>query len=84
MLPHASVAKNSPATSAAYLDIPSVYVLCDDDQATPVFFQQKMVDDVRSEGAMMETEKINTSHSSFMANPSWVAALIRRTAGEQL
>ena len=84
MLPHATAAKNSPAISAAYLDIPSVYVLCEDDQATPLFFQQRMVDDVRSEGAMMETERVNTSHSSFMANTSWVAALIRSTAGEQL
>ncbi|KAJ5675471.1 alpha/beta-hydrolase [Penicillium macrosclerotiorum] len=80
--PHAWATKNAPATSAAYLQIPSAYLLCEEDRAIPLAVQQLMVDRAQQKGAKIETEKISTAHSPWLAAPDQVAAYIRKHAGE--
>lgn len=82
--PHAWATKISPATSAAYLDIPASYLLCEEDRAIPLFVQELMVDKARQKGAQIETEKVKTGHSPWLVIPDEVAAYIKKQAGEKI
>lgn len=79
--PHAWVTKNSPATGAAYLEIPSSYLLCEDDRAIPLAAQEAMVEKARQKGARFETERVKTAHTPWLVVPDEVAEYIRRQAG---
>ncbi|PYI00617.1 alpha/beta-hydrolase [Aspergillus sclerotiicarbonarius CBS 121057] len=78
--PHAWATKNSPATGAAYVDIPSAYLLCEEDRAIPLFVQELMVEKARAKGASIETEKIKTAHSPWLVYPDEVAAFVKKHA----
>ncbi|RAL03033.1 alpha/beta hydrolase [Aspergillus ibericus CBS 121593] len=78
--PHAWATKNSPATGAAYLEIPSVYLLCEEDHAIPLFVQELMVEKARAKGACIETERIKTAHSPWLVDPDQVADFVKRHA----
>ncbi|KAJ5681902.1 alpha/beta-hydrolase [Penicillium maclennaniae] len=82
--PHAWATKNTPATSAAYYQIPSAYLICEEDRAIPMAVQQLMVDRAQTRGATIETEKIPTSHSPWLVYPERVANYLRRQAGESV
>ncbi|KAF7714425.1 Uncharacterized protein PECH_001367 [Penicillium ucsense] len=82
--PHAWSTMASPATSAAYLKIPCSYLLCVNDFALPLVVQQLMADRAQRRGAVMETEKINSSDSPWLAVPDDVVAYLRRQAGDTL
>lgn len=76
--PHAWATKNSPATSASYLEIPCAYLLCEKDRAIPIFVQELMIDKARSQGAIIEIEKVETGHTPWLVLPDEVAAFIKR------
>lgn len=78
--PHARVTKVAPATAAAYLHIPTSYLLCEDDRAIPLFVQDLMVEKAREKGAVVVTEKINTAHTPWLVDADRVAGYIRRHA----
>ncbi|KAA8647711.1 hypothetical protein EYZ11_000174 [Aspergillus tanneri] len=82
--PHAWATKNSPAISAAYLYIPTSYLLCEDDRAIPLFVQELMVEKARSQGAQIVTEKVKTSHTPWLVVPDVVVEYLRKQAGEAL
>ncbi|OJJ79846.1 alpha/beta hydrolase [Aspergillus glaucus CBS 516.65] len=84
--PHSWAAKTSPATSAAYLEIPNSYLLCEDDRAISLFAQEAMVEKARQKGAVFETEMIKTAHTPWLVPEVMdeVARYIRRQAGEVL
>lgn len=84
--PHSWAAKTSPATSAAYLEIPNSYLLCEDDRAISLFAQEAMVEKARQKGAVFETEMIKTAHTPWLVPDVMdeVARYIRRQAGEVL
>ncbi|KAJ5621315.1 hypothetical protein N7528_006098 [Penicillium herquei] len=77
--PHAWATKNSPATSAAYVPIPSTYLLCENDRAIPLFVQELMVEKARGKGAQITTETIATGHSPWLVDPVPVAAFVQRS-----
>lgn len=81
--PHSWITKNAPSTSAAYLFIPTYYLLCEEDRAIPLAVQQVMVDRARRKGAEIETEKISTGHTPWLAAPEEFVGYIRRQAGEE-
>ncbi|KAL4911297.1 hypothetical protein BDW74DRAFT_172763 [Aspergillus multicolor] len=56
----------APATDAAYLKLPSSYLLCEEDRAIPSFVQQMMIDKARENGADMKTEKVKTGHTPWL------------------
>lgn len=82
--PHAWSTKNAPAIGMAYMKIPSSYLLCVNDFATPLAVQQLMVDRAQRKGASIETEKINAAHSPWLVLPDQVVDYIRKQAGEQV
>ncbi|KAJ5090796.1 alpha/beta-hydrolase [Penicillium argentinense] len=80
--PHAWVTKNSPATGAAYLELPASYLLCEDDQAIPLPVQQVMVDRAQRKGAQIKTQKIKAAHSPWLSRADEVAEFLRRQTAE--
>ncbi|KAJ5429975.1 hypothetical protein N7491_006991 [Penicillium cf. griseofulvum] len=48
--PHSWATQNAPATGAAYMNIPSVYLLTEEDRATPLPVQQVLVERARRRG----------------------------------
>lgn len=70
-------------TKAAYLDIPSTYLLCEQDKAIPAFAQQMMYDNAVKAGAKMELVKLDASHSPFMSMPERVVEEVKKAIGEK-
>jgi pimeloyl-ACP methyl ester carboxylesterase len=72
--PHTTAAFEQPVRSVAWRDVPSTYVICDEDNAIPVPAQEAM--SARA-GA---THRLASDHSPFLTDPDAVAALIRAVA----
>jgi pimeloyl-ACP methyl ester carboxylesterase len=60
-----------PLTETAWRTIPNTYIICEDDNALPVFAQEMMAERANY------VERLNTSHSPFISQPGAVAELIR-------
>ncbi|KGO45705.1 hypothetical protein PEX1_105510 [Penicillium expansum] len=80
--PHSWATQNAPATGAAYMSIPSAYLLTEDDRATPLPVQQVLAERARRKGAQIETEKIKTGHTPWLAMPGQVVDYIKKHARE--
>ena len=59
----------------AWRDVPSTYVICDRDNAIPVFAQEHLA---QRAGDVL---RIDASHSPFLWKPDEVVALIAERAG---
>jgi pimeloyl-ACP methyl ester carboxylesterase len=62
----------TPQTVAAWQELPSIYVICDQDQAVPPPAQEAMA------ARATTVERLPASHSPFLSRPDDVAAIIRR------
>jgi pimeloyl-ACP methyl ester carboxylesterase len=60
-----------PLSRAAWTELPSTYVVCEQDQAIPVFAQEAMSSRA---GTVL---RLDTGHSPFLAEPAELAALLR-------
>jgi hypothetical protein len=67
-------------TQASYLNHPSSYLFCEDDQAMPLAIQQKMVDESEKVGAVWKKDSCNASHSPFLSNPEHIINSVRKIA----
>ena len=65
----------SPLMHAGWKQIPSTYILCQDDMAMPVKLQKKMVERGRSH---VKSVSLKASHSPFLSQPDAVCNIIRR------
>jgi hypothetical protein len=82
LLPLAKASCFSKTTGAAYLQIPSVYVLCEKDQGVPPPVQEAMIKAAQDGGANMKVERIATSHSPFLAKPEETFKIILRSISD--
>ena len=72
LTPQSVAAIATPQTVAAWQELPSTYVVCEQDQAVPPSAQEAM-------GTRAATlERLPSSHSPFLARPDDVAAIVRR------
>ncbi|KAF2183819.1 alpha/beta-hydrolase [Zopfia rhizophila CBS 207.26] len=81
---HAFATKKAKSTGAAWKEIPSSYLICEDDNAIPKVAQEAMTKGAKDAGAEMEIEVIKASHSPFLSQPDRVVEFIRRAAGEKV
>ena len=79
---HAFAPLSSKATAASWQEIPTWYLLCENDNAIPPSAQGRMTDGVRALGGEIEVERIGSGHSPFLTHPDEVVNWIRRAAGE--
>ena len=69
-------------TYAAYMDIPSSYLLCTRDNSLPFPAQQGMVQAAIAAGAKIMTESVDAGHSPFLSKAEETSTFIRKAAGE--
>ncbi|AUX39072.1 hypothetical protein SOCE26_004540 [Sorangium cellulosum] len=69
--PQAKAAFTQPLRNAAWRELPSTYVICERDNAIPVFAQEAM-----SQRASA-VRRLATSHSPFLSRPDEVVAIVR-------
>lgn len=72
----------SNVTYAAWRDIPSTYLVCENDNAIPGSAQEGLLEN--TPGHLFEIERCQASHSPFLSMPKETADVIRRAAGEKL
>jgi hypothetical protein len=70
-----------PATYTAYLEIPSTYILCENDLALAPTAQERMI--AEGEGAF-DVVRCQEGHSPYLSNPGLIVDVIRRAAGEDV
>jgi hypothetical protein len=70
-----------PVTYTAYLEIPSTYIITENDRALLPSQQERMV--ARAGGAL-DVERCQEGHSPFISNPGFIVDCIRRAAGEKV
>lgn len=68
-----------PVTYTAYLEIPSTYIVCRNDQALPACVQERIV--AQGNGAF-HVERCDEGHSPFLSNPSYIVNCICKVAGD--
>jgi pimeloyl-ACP methyl ester carboxylesterase len=61
----------------AFFTIPTAYLICYDDKAIPLIYQEAMVKYAKPE----MVEKIKTGHCPFISQPNVVANFLMRAAG---
>jgi pimeloyl-ACP methyl ester carboxylesterase len=69
-------AMNSPA-KCAWREIPTAYIVCEDDEALPKTAQEKMIEAVKAQGVEVETTYLKSAHSPFLSMPAETAKAIR-------
>jgi pimeloyl-ACP methyl ester carboxylesterase len=69
--PMARAAFEQPLRAAAWRSVPSTYVVCERDNAIPVFAQEAMA------ARASTTQRLDTDHSPFLTRPEAVADVIR-------
>ena len=74
----------APATAASWKEIPTSYLLCEDDLAIPAPGQEAMTSGVKEMGGEIEITRIKVGHSPFLSKPDETVEWIRRVAGEKL
>jgi len=64
-----------PLRSVAWRDVPTTYVICDQDNAIPVFAQEHMAQHAG------DVRRLDSSHSPFLSMPDRVVEIISELAG---
>ncbi|KAH7051203.1 hypothetical protein B0J12DRAFT_662410 [Macrophomina phaseolina] len=74
------------ARPAPWKRIPTTYIVCEDDHATPAAKQDAMIERVRRDPlCKLDTvERVGASHSPFLSVPGWVSGAVRRACGEDV
>lgn len=68
-----------PVTYTAYREIPSTYIVCENDHALLPTQQERMI--AASEGAL-HVERCQEGHSPYISNPSFIVDCVRRATEE--
>ncbi|KAL4789799.1 Alpha/beta hydrolase fold-1 [Aspergillus venezuelensis] len=66
-----------PTTYSAFAEIPSTYIVCENDRALPVQVQERMIE--QAKGAFM-VERCQEGHSPFLSNPAFIVECVERAA----
>ena len=57
-------------------------MVCEDDQTVPVQAQDAMIAGMVEAGAEVVVERVKSSHSPHLSQPEFIAAFLRRAAGD--
>lgn len=81
---HSLATMQAPTLGASWKTIPSSYLICEQDRAVPVQFQEMMVNAAKGKGASVDVSRLDTGHSPYLTKPKETAAWIRGVAGEKV
>ena len=72
------------STGETWLTIPTSYLVCEDDRATPKFLQDAMVGMMSHMGGRVMEQRIKSGHFPFLSHVEETAGWVRRVAGEEV
>ncbi|OAL01997.1 alpha/beta-hydrolase [Phaeosphaeriaceae sp. SRC1lsM3a] len=79
---HAVATFYSKTSAASWLEIPTSYLLCEDDLAIPILGQEAMTDKVKELGGDIEVTRVKSGHSPFLSKveetAAWVEGVVRK------
>ncbi|OJJ65453.1 hypothetical protein ASPBRDRAFT_591537 [Aspergillus brasiliensis CBS 101740] len=79
LTPQSYLVQTTPTTRAAYEYLPSTYLICEEDQAVPVQFQERF-----AELARAEIDRCSAGHSPMLSQPDMlvgkIAAVVNKAA----
>jgi predicted esterase len=67
----------STLSKVAWREIPTAYIVCEDDNALPKTAQEAMIEAVKAQGIEVETTYLKSAHSPFLSMPVATAKAIR-------
>ncbi|PYH92744.1 alpha/beta-hydrolase [Aspergillus ellipticus CBS 707.79] len=70
-----------PVTYTAYREIPSTYVVCENDQALPLSVQERMI---AQGNGVFHVERCQEGHAPYLSNTRFVVDCVRRAAGKDV
>ncbi|KAI4912126.1 uncharacterized protein J4E92_010171 [Alternaria infectoria] len=82
--PHSLASAYAKTTGAAWKNIPSAYLVCEEDRSMPVVAQEKMIEMARAEGGEVQVTRLGCGHSPFLSRVQETVEWVRRVAGEDL
>lgn len=72
----------STQTYAAWKDIPSTYVKCENDRVVPIDLQESMIANAREvQSAFDVVEKLECGHEPFLSNIGNMVAIMKKATG---
>ncbi|CAN9225221.1 unnamed protein product [Alternaria alternata] len=72
----------APATGAAWKEIPTNYLLCEDDECVPPQVQEGMVNGVKEAAGEIEVTRLKSGHSPFLSRAEETVVWVQRVAGD--
>lgn len=81
---HALATFWAKTTAASWQEMPTSYLLCEDDLVIPAVAQEQMCQAVKESGADIEVTRLKSGHSPFLSRPKETVAWLRRVAGETI
>ncbi|KAK0113588.1 hypothetical protein ONS95_013835 [Cadophora gregata] len=84
LAPHSYATKFLGTDRCSWKEIPSSYLICEDDKAIPPSVQEAMVDACKKEGATMDITRVMSSHSPFLSKVDETVTWLRSVAGENM
>ncbi|KAI5224545.1 hypothetical protein AUEXF2481DRAFT_26162 [Aureobasidium subglaciale EXF-2481] len=64
-------------SKVAWREIPTAYIICEDDRALTKNGQEQLIDAVKAQGIEVEVARLKASHSPFLSMPAETAKTIR-------
>ncbi|KAH7327184.1 hypothetical protein BKA65DRAFT_405971, partial [Rhexocercosporidium sp. MPI-PUGE-AT-0058] len=65
-------------------EIPSSYLVCEDDRAIPPAVQEAMTEACKKEGARMKVSRVMSGYSPFLSRVEETVTWLRDAAGEEV
>ncbi|PVH88169.1 alpha/beta-hydrolase [Cadophora sp. DSE1049] len=84
LAPHSYATKFLGTERCSWKEIPSSYLLCEDDRAIPPPVQEAMVEACKKEEASMDVSRVMSSHSPFLSKVDETVKWLRGVAGEKV
>ena len=81
---HSVATLSAPASSVAWLNIESTYLVCNEDRTIEVEQQWEGIEQAKGMGAKVNVIECDSGHSPFLSMPALVSRVIRRAAGEEV
>ncbi|GAB1198169.1 hypothetical protein APSETT444_007477 [Aspergillus pseudonomiae] len=79
---HPKSAQFDPISREAYRNIPTTYIVCEQDAGLIPLVQEMMIENVRKAGVDIDVERLSASHSPFLSMPEETAKLVLRIASQ--
>ena len=81
---HSMATLSAEATSVAWLEVESTYLVCHQDKTIEEVQQWESIEQARGMGAKVNVVECDSGHSPFLSQPGLVSRVIRRAAGEEV